>query len=166
MATIYDISARYSRLLEAAEGDLTGSEGLLDEIINQLEATEDEFEEKCENTAMVLRELAAQAAAIKAEEKRLAERRKSIENNIEAIKSRLLTFMVQTGKTNFKTTLFSFSARDTSGALVVDNESKIPANYLIPQPPKIDKAAVKAAIKSGVKVDGAHIEPSQSLTIK
>lgn len=166
MATIYDISARYSRLLEAAEGDLTGSEGLLGEIITQLEATEDEFEEKCENTAMVLRELATQAAAIKTEEKRLAERRKSIENNIEAIKSRLLTFMVQTGKTNFKTTLFSFSARDTSGALVVDNESKIPANYLIPQPPKIDKAAVKAAIKSGVKVDGAHIEPTQSLTIK
>lgn len=58
MATIYDISARYSRLLEAAEGDLTGSEGVLDEIITQLEATEDEFEEKCENTAMVLKELA------------------------------------------------------------------------------------------------------------
>lgn len=44
--------------------------------------------------------------------------------------------MQLTGKTKFKTELFSFGIQKNPPAVVIDNEEDIPKEYYIPQDPK------------------------------
>ena len=54
-----------------------------------------------------------------------------------------------------------------SDRVIIDNERQIPPEFVIVKTMQIpDKTAIKNAIKAGRAVDGAHIEESQSVTIK
>ena len=106
---------------------------------------------------------------IKAEKNRLSDRQKSIENNIENMKSNLQKAMVLTGKTKFSTSLFNFNIAKNPPSVIIDDESKIPQEYLIPQPAKIDKTAIKNLLKNlsdNDKITFAHLEQKESLRIK
>ena len=162
MATIYELTADYLEVLEMANNpDIPA-----DAIADTLEAVSGEIEMKAENTAKILTELKASAENLKAEEKRLKSKRESIENNITAIKERLYTAMKVTGKTKFKTPLFSFSIGKNPKSLVVDFPEKVPAEYLIPQQPKVDNAKLKEDLNNGKVYDFAHLEQSESIRIK
>lgn len=162
MATIYELTADYLEVLEMANNpDIPA-----DAIADTLEAVGDEIEMKAENTAKILTELKASAENLKAEEKRLKSKRESIENNITAIKERLYTAMKVTGKTKFKTPLFSFSIGKNPKSLVVDFPERVPAEYLIPQQPKVDNAKLKEDLNNGKVYDFAHLEQSESIRIK
>jgi hypothetical protein len=50
---------------------------------------------------------------------------------------------------------FTASLRPSPLAVVVLDETRIPTEYWTPQPPKLDKAAVSAALKTGQAVPGA-----------
>ena len=50
---------------------------------------------------------------------------------------------------------FSVSYRQGSPRLEVANEGKLPPEYLVPQPPKIDRVGLAAALKGGRQVEGA-----------
>lgn len=51
--------------------------------------------------------------------------------------------------------------------VVIENEAEIPSAYWKPQPPKLDKAAVKEALKAGDTVPGAALDNGgYGLTIK
>ena len=162
MATIYELTADYLEVLEMANNpDIPA-----DAIADTLEAIGGEIEMKAENTAKILTELKASAENLKAEEKRLKSKRESIENNITAIKERLYTAMKVTGKTKFKTDLFSFSIGKNPKSLVVDFPERVPAEYLIPQQPKVDNAKLKEDLNNGKVYDFAHLEQSESIRIK
>ena len=162
MATIYELTADYLEVLEMANNpDIPA-----DAIADTLEAVSGEIEMKAENTAKILTELKASAENLKAEEKRLKSKRESIENNITAIKERLYTAMKVTGKTKFKTPLFSFSIGKNPKSLVVDFPERVPAEYLIPQQPKVDNAKLKEDLNNGKVYDFAHLEQSESIRIK
>lgn len=162
MATIYELTADYLEVLEMANNpDIPA-----DAIADTLEAVGGEIEMKAENTAKILTELKASAENLKAEEKRLKSKRESIENNITAIKDRLYTAMKVTGKTKFKTDLFSFSIGKNPKSLVVDFPERVPAEYLIPQQPKVDNAKLKEDLNNGKVYDFAHLEQSESIRIK
>ena len=162
MATIYELTADYLEVLEMANNpDIPA-----DAIADTLEAVGGEIEMKAENTAKILTELKASAENLKAEEKRLKSKRESIENNITAIKERLYTAMKVTGKTKFKTDLFSFSIGKNPKSLVVDYPERVPAEYLIPQQPKVNNAKLKEDLNDGKMYDFAHLEQSESIRIK
>ena len=162
MATIYELTADYLEVLEMANNpDIPA-----DAIADTLEAVGGEIEMKAENTAKILLELKASTENLKAEEKRLRSKRESIENNITAIKYRLYTAMKVTGKTKFKTPLFSFSIGKNPKSLVVDFPERVPAEYLIPQQPKVDNAKLKEDLNNGKVYDFAHLEQSESIRIK
>ena len=110
--------------------------------------------------------LKAEADKIDAEIKRLTARKKALENNADVIKDRIYNAMKSTKKEKFKTTLFSFSIKKNPHKLVIDDETKIPKKYLIPQPAKIDNAAIKSELNAGKKFKYAHLEQGESLTIK
>ena len=137
-----------------------------DAIADTLEAIGGEIEIKAESSAVIMQELNAESDKIDAEIKRLTARKKSLETNADAIKQRVFDAMKATGKEKFKTTLFSFSIKKNPPKLVIDDETKIPKKYFIPQPAKIDNAAIKAELTAGKKLKYAHIEQGESLTIK
>lgn len=56
---------------------------------------------------------------------------------------------------------FTASTRMGAPALDVADEEKIPAAYWRPQPPKLDRQALIAALKVGTQIDGAHLAPAQ-----
>jgi hypothetical protein len=56
---------------------------------------------------------------------------------------------------------FTASMRTGAPILEVVAEDKIPAAYWKPQPPKLDKQGILAALKSGATVEGASLNPPQ-----
>lgn len=159
--TLYELTGQFLQVNEMAVN------GEIDEETMQgtLEAIECEIEEKAENYAKVIRNLESDIEALKKEEERLYERRKTIENNIKRIKKNLENCMIAVDKKKFKTDLFSFNIQKNVPALVIDNKNSIPAEYLIQQEPKVDTANLKKYLKEN-KADFAHLEQSESLRIR
>ena len=165
MANIYELTQDYLRLLEMAEDPELDPEVIADTF----EGIEGELEIKAENYAKVMKNLEGDIAALKAEEERLAKKRKAIENNIKRMKSTLQEAMELTGKTKFKTDLFSFGIQKNAPSVVIDAADirDIPEDYLKFKEPEVDKTAIKNAINAGVDFEGlAHLEVSQSLRIR
>ena len=88
---------------------------------------------------------------------------------LKRMKAALQYAMEMTGKTKFKTALFSFGISKNPAAVVMDEGyiENIPKRFLIPQDPVIDKKAIKEALKAGEDLEGiAHLEQSESLRIR
>lgn len=160
--TLYELTSEYMELLAMLEDPDTDEAVILD----TLEGVGGELEEKADGYARVMRQMDADAKAIKAEEERLYNRRKSLENRSAWLKSRLQNVMELTGKTKFKTELFSFGIQKNPAKVVITDESRIGHDYLIPQPPKVDTKAIKDALNAGFCFDWAHLEQSESLRIR
>ena len=163
--TLYDLTAEYQALLQMAEDPDTDPEVLTD----TMEALEGEIEDKADGYAIVMKELEASEQKIKNEVDRLNARRLSISNNIRCMKLRLQTSMIETGKTKFKTDLFSFGIQKNPPAVVIDEQyiENIPEKYLVQQDPVIDKKKIKEDLKAGVDLEGiAHLAQTESLRIR
>lgn len=80
--TLYQLKDNYRAVLQMMEEDDIDQEA----VLTTLEAISDEVEVKAENYAIILAELKAEAEKIKAEEERLAKRRKALESNIDYLK--------------------------------------------------------------------------------
>ena len=165
MSTLYELTADFMMLLEMAEDPDTDPVALQD----TMEALSMDIEDKADGYAKVIRQMEADAAACDAEAKRLRNKELTMKARIKHMKENLLDAMEVTGKRKFKTPLFSFSVQKNPPSLVLDevDTARIPADYLIPQEPKIDTAKLKSDIKAGKDLDGiAHLESGYSLRIK
>lgn len=164
MFSIYELTEDYIKLLSMAEDPDIEEEVFLD----TLEGIEGALEDKAEGYAKVMRQLETNASGLDAEIKRLQERKTLVTKNVERMKKTLQTMMEATGKTKFKTELFSFNVQNNPPSLVLDSEDieVIPMEYLVPQDPKIDKTKIKADIKAGKEITFAHMEATKSLRIK
>lgn len=163
--TLYELTEDYMNLLELAEDPDIDEQAFAD----TLEGIEGALEDKAEGYAKVIRTLEGDAAACDAESKRLRNKKQTIENNIKRMKAALQCAMQITGKTKFKTSLFSFGIQKNPAAVVIDEEhlENIPDRFLIPQDPQIDKRAIKEALKAGEDLEGlAHLEQTESLRIR
>lgn len=165
MSTLYELTADFMMLLEMAEDPDTDPVALQD----TMEALSMDIEDKADGYAKVIRQLEGNIAACKAEMLRLKTAATVMENNIKRMKGNLQDSMEVTGKRKFKTPLFSFNIQKNPPSLVLDevDTARIPADYLIPQEPKVDTAKLKNDIKAGKDLDGiAHLESGYSLRIK
>ena len=163
--TLYELTDDYKALLQMAEDPDTDPEVLVD----TMEGLEGAIEDKADGYAIVMKELEASEQKIKAEVDRLNARRMTISNNIRAMKLRLQTSMIETGKTKFKTDLFSFGIQKNPPAVVIDEQyiDNIPKKYLVQQDPVIDKKKIKEDLKAGVDLEGiAHLAQTESLRIR
>lgn len=112
--TLYEITGELLELQNMIE------EGADPDVVNDtIESVEFDLEQKAEGYVMVIRNLEAQAKAIKDEEKRLREKRLSAENGIERLKKRLFDSMKATGKKNQNAGVFTLSVQKNGGALPV-----------------------------------------------
>ena len=162
MATLYELTAEYMELLNMAEEEELDPQVLAD----TLEGMDGELEQKAENYAMMINTLNGQADMLSAEIKRLTERKKTIENNSKRMKESLGNAMNSTGKRKFKTLLFSFGIQKNPPVLVVDDEDKVPEEF-VKVKKEIDKAALKKFVKDNENgLDFAHLEQTESLRIR
>ena len=136
-------------------------------ILDTLESIEGEIEDKADNYAIIIKELSADAEACKREKQRLEARQKSFENKVKFLKDTLEKVMRETGKTDFKTSLFSFKIQKNGGLapLWVDEDySNSPQKYLKVEP---DNNKLRQALDSGENIIFAHYEPrTESLRIR
>lgn len=161
--TLYNLTEEYRQLLELAEDPETDADILAD----TLEGLEGEIEMKAEGYAKVIRQIESDVSVIRAEEERLANRRRSMEGNVRRMKEALQAAMVLTGKTKIKTDLFSFNIQKNPAALKIDVDVQdIPKRFRIPQPDKVDTSAIKSCIKAGSSFDWCHLEQSEGLRIR
>ena len=161
MATLYEITGDYLKLLDMAEE--------LDEEVfrDTLEGIEGELEIKADGYAKVIAELDNRSEGLDREIKRLTDRKKAIGTNIARIKGNLESAMIATGKTKFKTELFNFGIQKNKPRLVLDKGIEdIPMSYYIFQDPIADKEKITQELKEGKKLDFAHLEQGESLRIR
>ena len=166
MATIYELTSDYLNLLELAEDPDIDEQAFMD----TLEGIEGALEDKADNYAKIMRMLEADTKGIKAEEDRLSARRKTIENNIKRMKQSLQYAMEATGKTKFKTQLFSFNVQNNPASVVMNEPdvANIPERFIKYKDPDIDRKAIKDAIKAGDEdaMAIAHMEQTKGLRIR
>ena len=155
MASLYEINEQLLNLTDSETGEIEDWE--------QFEALQLARDEKIENIALYHKNLLAEAAALKAEEKSFADRRKRAENKAESLK-RYLDSALQGQK--FSTTKVAISYRRSTSVDVLDIE-KLPEAYRKEVHTFVaDKTAISAALKAGELVDGATLVEKNNLSIK
>ena len=163
--TLYELTEDYMNLLALAEDPDIDEQAFMD----TLDGIEGAIEVKADNYARVMRQLEADAAACDAESKRLKNKSKTIDNNIKRMKQAIQFAMQATGKSKFKTQLFSFYIQKNSASVVMDEQyiENIPERFLIRKDPEINRKAIRDAINAGEDLEGlAHLESTESLRIR
>ena len=130
---------------------------------DNLEELEGEYLDKLEACGLYCKNEQAEIDAIKAEEKRLSDRRRVKENKVKLLKEYMLQSMDATQTKKLVTPKVYISTRK-SQKVVIDNEARIPRQF-IKITESVNKTEIKKALKSGA-VDGAHMEESVNLTLK
>lgn len=131
-----------------------------------LDSIEDAIENKAENIAKLVRNLESDVSAYKEEEDRLKTKRQATENKVKWLKTYLEDNMKLTGKTKFKSGMFNFSIQKNPASVNITDERIIPDEFLIQQPPKVDKTSLKEALKNGIDVPGAELKQTEGLRIR
>lgn len=158
--TLYELMTGYKDFLLAVEnGDIPE-----DAIADTLEAIEASIDDKIDNTACVIKVLEAEEAAIKAEEDRLAKRRKAKEKAKERVKAYLSEMVLAMGKTEFESPRNKLSFRKSEET--VCDKNVLDAKWMRKKETyEPDKVAIKNAILNGEKIPGAEIVVKQNLQI-
>ena len=113
-------------------------------------------------TAVWIKSLQAEAAALKKEKAALEERQKAKENKAKSLCNYLAGIL---NGERFETTRCRLSFRSSEG-LEIDENVDVPIEYLRFKEPEIDRTALKNAIKQGDVIDGVRLVKRQNLQIK
>lgn len=163
MASLYELDQAVLAVLDnGLVFDEETGEILWDEDnFNQLEI---ERKDKLESVALYIKSLDAEASAIRAEEKALAERRYIKEKKVERLRSYLSYSMECFGDRRLETPRVAIGFRK-SEAVEIEDEALIPQHW-IKYKPTIDRSGIKKALKAGEFVHGAQLVERQNLQIK
>lgn len=159
---LYELAENYLNLQELLENDEIDQEI----ITKALDEVGGELEDKAENIAKLIKTLEVDVNGYKSEEKRLSDKRKSLENRIKSLKEYLDNAMKITGKKKFKGKLFSFNIQKNPASVNVTELSLIPEDYFIEQDPVLNKKLLLAVLKNGELVPGAELKQTESLRIR
>ena len=163
MRALYDIDAAILACVDQETGEIFDPE--------QLDALQIEREQKLEGVALWIKDLKAEAEAVKAEADKLNARKKAIDNKVEGLKTWL---MYALGGEKLKTA--RCNVYQTHSQKVVIDDEKAMIDMLMSSPfgekflrmkePEIDKNALKDSLKQGFEYEFAHLEDTESLVIK
>ena len=154
--TIYDIEAEIMNCIDEETGEIID--------LDRLNALEMERDKKIGNVACWIKDLKAEAEAIKAEKQALDKRQKAAENKAESLKTWLQT--VLEGE-KFKDSRCSISYRKSERVVFSDNFpfSSLPAQFKkVTIEPK--KTEIKDFLRTGASIDGVELVESTNIQIK
>jgi len=158
--SIYDINKAFQSLVDMLEnGDLSQ-----EDFASALAELEQSKVEKCGNAICYLNMLKHGIEDMKAEEKRINTMRKALESRAKNLENAFTYVLNNIGDKEVITKYGVMKVRKNPASVVVDDITKIDSKYTRQKIQiDVDKIAIKKAIQSGEKVDGAHLEQTEKL---
>lgn len=161
MATLYALTGDLLQIQQMIEDGM--------DLGDTLESVELEIADKLEGYAMIIKNIQSDIDGLKAEEKRLSERRRSLENSVKRMKEAMSSTLElveddDKGKKRVKTDKFSFYFIERASAIVED-VNELPINFIKTEI-KADSKALTEYLKSGNEVKGATLKVNKSLSIR
>jgi len=159
--TIYEIDAAIQALVDPETGELQDYEAF--------EALQMEREQKLDNVGAWIKDLTAQAKAIREEELALADRRKALEKKAERLKD-YLTYALQGEK--FSSARVNVSYRKSTQVQVEDEAKLIrwakrnKLKDLFQVKTTVNKTEIGKVLKTGTAVPGASLIECSNIQIK
>ena len=158
--TIYEIDNEIMNCIDMETGEVIDTDKL-----NELQM---ERETKIENVACWIKDLKAEAEAIKAEKQKLADRQRVAENKAESLKN-WIAYALDGQKFSTARCAVSFRKSEVVEVTPEGLENLMRAGndeFLTYAEPKPNKAALKQALKDGLSVDGVRLTQNTSAIIK
>ena len=163
--TMFEINERIREVFESLETDEDGC--ISDEAMQTIADLNEAKETKIESMALMVKEWLAEAEAVKAESKKLADRAKATEAKAGRLKEYLSRCLLEDGQEKFSTARCKISFRASEQVITDENWENIDPRYVIHKETFTpDKVSIKEAIKSGIEVKGAHLETKKNIQIK
>jgi hypothetical protein len=164
---LYELTNDYLALLNAIDNDEIPEEAIAD----TLEAITASIEDKADSIACLLKNLDAECKAIKAEEERLAERRKAKEKSHERIKQYLSDTLQRAGLDKIETARNRITFRKSETVEIVDEVfikwAQMHRDDLLKySAPTANKTEIKKALKDGIAIEGAELRINSNIQIK
>lgn len=151
---LYEIDAAILDCVDTETGEIFDIEK-----VEELEMTRDA---KVENICLWIKNLKAEAEALKAEKDVFAQRQKAVENKAESLKRYISNYLEGTA---FKSAKVQVSFRK-SESVEIEEGAIIPDEYLRFKEPEVKKAELKQALKLGKQIDGVRIVENNNIQIK
>ena len=137
----------------------------------RLDALQMEREAKLEGVALWVKDLKAEAEAIKAEADKLTARKKALDSKIDSIKAWLAAALngekLKTPRCNVYQTHSQKLAVADEGKLISFLQTlKEPERFLRFKEPELRREEIKKALKDDMHIPGASLEETESVVIK
>ena len=165
MTKLYELTEAYVDLLAQLEDCTTPDEEAA--IASMIDSISDDIARKGEAFARLIRNLQSDADGYAAEIKRLTRRKQIAENAIERLKGNILFSMGLAGATELHTTIGKWRIQKNPPSVVISDESKVPEEFTLPQPPKVVKSMIMAYWKdTGEIPEGCDIVQSEGVRFR
>lgn len=163
--TLYEIDNTIREILENGISiDAETGEVIFDDT--DLDQLRMDLEQKIENVGIFVKNLRAEAEAIKAEEAALKKRRERKENMADHYADYVKEYLNGQNRPRFETTRVLMQIR-RSEAVDIDPLAHLPEEYLVEKTEiHPDKAKLKKAIKAGEVIEGVRLVENKNITIK
>lgn len=176
---LYEITDAYNAIMDEVEQN----EGLIsDEAIIALDKIEEDMNHKVENIVHLIRNFEADAEQCKNEVTRLTALQKSKCNNAKRLRDYLLFQFQKTGTKKIDAVTCVVSIRKNAPSVMIDEPDRVP-DYLLTAKLTVsadrlpnelrenaditpDKTAIKKLIQTDGPVSWAHLQPSESVSIR
>ena len=163
MRALYEIDQEILDCIDDETGEILDTE--------KLDALQMEREAKLEGVALWVKDLKAEAEAVKAEADKLNARKKALDNKIDGLKNWLLFAL---GGEKLKTPRCNVYQMHSQKVVIDDEKALIDMflsspsgeKFLRMKDPEIDKNALKDSMKQGYEFEFAHLETTESVVIK
>lgn len=163
MRALYEINQDILDCVDMETGEILDTE--------KLDALQMEREAKLEGVALWIKDMKAEAEAVKAEADKLTARKKALDNKIEGLKNWLLYALEGEKLSTARCKVY----QTHSQKLTVTDEEKLvqylkldddPDRFLRFKKPELKKDEIKKALKDGEFFPGAVLEETESVVIK
>lgn len=160
---LYQLTNKFEKAMQAITVDPETGEVSGFEAVDSLDAA---FEDKAEAYAVTIKNLAAEASALKNERDNLKAREDSVKKCMERMKQHLADSMLAVGKDKISTAKAALSFRKsvqvniTSDVMVPDDLCEVVIDR------KPDKTAIGKLLKAGETVPGAELVENMNLQVK
>ena len=161
MASLYEIAWMYRQVLDM-EPESDDEFGAMMTALDEVQA---ELTEKADHIVRYIRNLSAEADALKAEEAALYKKRKAVEIKAERLKAYLAAQMTLCGLKELKAGLFKLRFQPTTPAISIIDESAVPEKFHRVKI-EIDRLALRDALKAGEEVPGIEVQRGEALVIR
>lgn len=157
---LFQLNANYAELSKRDDLDLQV-------LVDSLNAIKDTRDQKLDNLATWIDQLESEIDFIDEKQKTWRDEKIYRQNKIKVLKQYMTDVMDDAGIKKLQTDNHMLSTRNFKASTVIDDEDKLPSEYKeITSVVKPNKKEIYQALKNGLTVDGAHLQPNRSTVIK